>query len=124
MKQNEIAIILNKYIKTYQLLNLENVTLQRRLCNPSISYERAMSEFYKANKVCEKLLTQYDLITDILLKFNIEDRRLLYLYIIKNKTCYEVSEIMKISRRTFFRRYMYISNRFMILYKKEGNKNG
>lgn len=124
MKSSNVAYILGKYYSVSSILKIRNTMLQNQLSDPNISFDKAMSNFDSANRFCDKVLGEFQVVDEIIKSFSIEEQKLLYLYIRKNKTAISIAKDLGVSERTIFRKVAKVTQKFMKIYnQKEGVKN-
>lgn len=112
-KYKEFYRIIARYCLTDTFIKNKKDSFLKLMLTWNIDIYEAFDAFLKYETEIDKAIIDYHTINKILGSLNKEELYIIKAYVIKNKTCEEVSNYLGLSQRTFFRRYSDLVSKFM-----------
>lgn len=112
-KYNEFHRIIARYSLTDIFIKNRQDRFLKLMLNRNVDILEAFDTFLKYEEEIEKAIIDYQTINKILGSLNEQELYIINQYVMKNKTCDEVSNYLGLSQRTFFRRYSDLVSKFM-----------
>lgn len=112
-KYKKFYRIIARYCLTDTFIKNKKDSFLKLMLTWNIDIYEAFDAFLKYETEIDKAIIDYHTINKILGSLNKEELYIIKAYVIKNKTCEEVSNYLGLSQRTFFRKYNDLVTKFI-----------
>ena len=122
-KYNKFHKLIIRYSLTKLFIKNKKHSFLKLMLNKNITIYQAFDIFLEYQEEIDKAINNYRIINKILGSLNKKELYIIKAYVIKNKTCEEVSNYLGLTQRTFFRRYSKLVDNFMMKFAQEKSIN-